>query len=216
MLASLCLSYSVLLGSPLPVWSYIIIEAVYLIYIIIYASITCALKVNMYVSYGLTCSILYWMVIIITSANHKQGFPICGNCTNIENVHINTGFTCHFEDERQVENKFGERDDEYAHCVPKDYIINGSFKSHCLDTGPNLDLPITGEVKNYCCFWSPNWGCSALIGRHLFDKSSDYCDTCRGSCSELKYSDDEKSGGSNKVAEYGYIMPLLICELWIW
>ncbi|XP_039488154.1 uncharacterized protein LOC120449632 [Drosophila santomea] len=130
-------------------------------------------------------------------ANHKQGFPICGNCTNIKNVHINTGFTCHFEDERQVENKFGERDDEYAHCVPKDYIING-------------------EVKNYCCFWSPNWGCSALIGRHLFDKSSDYCDTCRGSCSELKYTDDEKSGGSNKVAEYGYIMPLLFCELWIW
>ncbi|EDV52437.1 uncharacterized protein Dere_GG13357 [Drosophila erecta] len=130
-------------------------------------------------------------------ADHKQRFPICGNCENIKNVHINTGFTCHFEDERQVENKFGQTDDEYAHCVPKDYIIHG-------------------EVENYCCFWSPTSGCSALIGRNLFDKSSDYCDTCRGSCSKWKHSDDEKSGVNNEIPEYGYILALLFCELWIW
>ncbi|XP_002043642.2 uncharacterized protein LOC6619427 [Drosophila sechellia] len=129
------------------------------------------------------------------TADHNQGFPICGNCTNIKNVHKNTGFTCHFEDERQVENKFGETDDKYVHCVPKDYVING-------------------EVKNYCCFWSPKSGCSAVIGRLLFDKSSDYCDTCRASCSGLKYSDD--SVGSNKIPEYGFIIAMLISELWIW
>ncbi|KQS44278.1 uncharacterized protein LOC26526893 [Drosophila erecta] len=64
MLASLCLSYSLLLWSPLPIWSYIIIEAVYLISIIIYTSVTCALKTNTYVSFGLTYSILYWIIII--------------------------------------------------------------------------------------------------------------------------------------------------------
>lgn len=79
----------------------------------------CKPKLN----FDLSFEFLFW------PADHSQGFPICGNCTNIKNVHISTGFTCHFEDERQVENKFGETDDKYAPCVPKDYVINGSFKS---------------------------------------------------------------------------------------
>ncbi|XP_032573574.1 uncharacterized protein LOC116800941 [Drosophila sechellia] len=80
MLASLCLSYSVLVGSLLPIWSYIIIEASYLIFIIIYASITCALKINTYVNYGQTYSILYWILIIFICVITTYFFWIVISC----------------------------------------------------------------------------------------------------------------------------------------
>ncbi|XP_041563955.1 uncharacterized protein LOC121467072 [Drosophila elegans] len=66
LLASMCLSYSVLVGSLIPIWVYIIIEVIYLIYVIIYASVSCALKTNTYANLGLNYCITYWSLIVLT------------------------------------------------------------------------------------------------------------------------------------------------------
>ncbi|XP_037718839.1 uncharacterized protein LOC119552944 isoform X5 [Drosophila subpulchrella] len=55
LVAAMCLSYSLLVQRALiSILIYIIIEAVYLIYVIIYTSVSCALGTNTYANYSLT------------------------------------------------------------------------------------------------------------------------------------------------------------------
>ncbi|XP_070071808.1 uncharacterized protein [Drosophila takahashii] len=66
LVASLCLSYSVLMHRALvAILIYLIIETVYLIYAIIYASVSSALKTNTYSNYGLTYSIVFWSFVVL-------------------------------------------------------------------------------------------------------------------------------------------------------
>nr|XP_044251807.1 uncharacterized protein LOC108060778 [Drosophila takahashii] len=124
---------------------------------------------------------------------HKD-FPVCGNCKKIKNVQNNTGFSCHFKDEKAVEHMFEETANKYPACVPKNFLINR-------------------QVLYYCCFWSPELGCSALIGRKLYDRSRDYCDICIPVCAGLKY--DDIPEGTNKILEYSYLIALAFINLWI-
>ncbi|XP_020815972.1 uncharacterized protein LOC110190015 [Drosophila serrata] len=63
-ISSLCLSCSVLTTNLIPIFLYSLIEASYMIYAIIYASVSYALKTNVYANLGLEYEILFWIYII--------------------------------------------------------------------------------------------------------------------------------------------------------
>ncbi|XP_037718838.1 uncharacterized protein LOC119552944 isoform X4 [Drosophila subpulchrella] len=66
LVAAMCLSYSLLVQRALiSILIYIIIEAVYLIYVIIYTSVSCALGTNTYANYSLTYSIVLWIFVVL-------------------------------------------------------------------------------------------------------------------------------------------------------
>ncbi|XP_037718833.1 uncharacterized protein LOC119552944 isoform X1 [Drosophila subpulchrella] len=123
---------------------------------------------------------------------HLQ-FPICKNCSHIINVHGTPGFFCDYQDWGVVENSSGAKQN-HSECVPKKFMVNR-------------------HIENYCCFWSPEVGCSMLIGRQIFDKNIESCEACSLSCAGLKSNLD--SNGSNKISEYGYLIPLSLLGLCI-
>ncbi|XP_017034266.1 uncharacterized protein [Drosophila kikkawai] len=65
LIASMCLSYSVLKTAINPILVYAIIEACYLIYALIYGSVSCALKTNIYAKLNLTNGILFWIYVVL-------------------------------------------------------------------------------------------------------------------------------------------------------
>ncbi|XP_037718836.1 uncharacterized protein LOC119552944 isoform X3 [Drosophila subpulchrella] len=65
LVAAMCLSYSLLVRALISILIYIIIEAVYLIYVIIYTSVSCALGTNTYANYSLTYSIVLWIFVVL-------------------------------------------------------------------------------------------------------------------------------------------------------
>ncbi|XP_044313702.1 uncharacterized protein LOC123037403 [Drosophila rhopaloa] len=67
LLASMCLSYSMLVESALlSILVYLIIEIIYLMYVIIYASVSCALRTNTYANQGLGYCITFWVLVVLT------------------------------------------------------------------------------------------------------------------------------------------------------
>ncbi|KAH8240046.1 hypothetical protein KR032_010550, partial [Drosophila birchii] len=64
LLASLCLSFSVLRLAVIPILIYALLEACYLIYALVYASVSYALKLNVYANLGTTYGILFWTYIV--------------------------------------------------------------------------------------------------------------------------------------------------------
>ncbi|XP_050741769.1 uncharacterized protein LOC108028490 isoform X2 [Drosophila biarmipes] len=65
LVAAMFLSYSILVRrSLIPILTYIIIETFYLMYVIIYASVSCALGTNTIANYGPTFSILFWIFVV--------------------------------------------------------------------------------------------------------------------------------------------------------
>nr|XP_036670516.1 uncharacterized protein LOC108005524 isoform X2 [Drosophila suzukii] len=65
LVAAMCLSYSVLVRALISILIYIIIEAAYVIYVIIYTSVSCALGTNTYANYSLTYSIVLWIFVVL-------------------------------------------------------------------------------------------------------------------------------------------------------
>ncbi|XP_016977704.1 uncharacterized protein LOC108043487 [Drosophila rhopaloa] len=120
-------------------------------------------------------------------AHAELPFPICGNCSKIRDFQGNTGFACHYEDDQKVVQKFGTPTNNFPDCLPETYML-------------------TGDINYLCCFWSPELGCTALIGRQLHDTNHDYCDTCKHNCTGVKNAD---SAGNNKIPGYGYLISLV-------
>ncbi|XP_017059959.1 uncharacterized protein LOC108100514 [Drosophila ficusphila] len=118
-----------------------------------------------------------------------KSFPVCGNCSHINNFHINPGFICHYEDEKAISRNYELDENLYAKCVPNSYVV-------------------TRAIDKFCCFWSPELGCSVLIGRRLYDKKLDYCAICKRYCtgsSEYVF----VKAGSIQILGYGFLFPLM-------
>ncbi|XP_017059957.1 uncharacterized protein LOC108100513 [Drosophila ficusphila] len=91
----------------------------------------------------------------------------CGNCSGLKtNNDRVTGFYCHPDDKVAVTRKYFKNESAFPECVPKIYDI-------------------THAIKNYCCFWSPNLGCSILVN----EKSENLkvgCSQCDHHCYNKK------------------------------
>ncbi|XP_043063632.1 uncharacterized protein LOC122319883 [Drosophila ficusphila] len=67
LVAAMCLSYSVLVQRGCtPILVYIVTETLYLIYVIIYASVSCAQGINIYANHSLPYCISYWVFVFLT------------------------------------------------------------------------------------------------------------------------------------------------------
>ncbi|XP_016990999.2 uncharacterized protein LOC108052947 [Drosophila rhopaloa] len=121
-------------------------------------------------------------------AHVLMSFPVCGNCSKIRNFQRNSGFFCHYEDEKAVTQRFGTPTNQFPDCLPSSYMV-------------------TSKISKYCCFWSAELGCSALIGRQLYDKKNDYCGTCKRHCIGLKH-EDLGMDGNNRISGYRYLIAL--------
>ncbi|XP_037718842.1 uncharacterized protein LOC119552945 isoform X3 [Drosophila subpulchrella] len=124
-------------------------------------------------------------------------FPMCANCSDIKNFRTNVGFTCHFDDDLAIEENFKKLENKHPECVPNEFTV-------------------TRDINQYCCFWSPKLGCSALIGRQHYDKMQTFCTTCGRYCSGTKHNFDVDTSGNKKVSPYGYLNALVLSVLWRW
>ncbi|KQS44277.1 uncharacterized protein LOC26526398 [Drosophila erecta] len=132
-----------------------------------------------------------------SSADHEIAFPICANCTSENTIRTSTDFYCHYEDDLSVEEGVGELRNRYADCLPDQFAI-------------------TRKIQRFCCFRSPEMGCSVVIGRKFYDSKIYSCKTCKQFCSGVKktYIDDP-ADGSNLASAHGSLVLLAVLVLCI-
>ncbi|KRK02327.1 uncharacterized protein LOC26534482 [Drosophila yakuba] len=127
-------------------------------------------------------------------ADHVIAFPVCANCTSEKHFRTTTDFYCHYEDDSSIEERVRESGNMYADCLPDQFIM-------------------TRNIQWYCCFRSPELGCSALIGRKFYDKKIYSCKTCKRFCSGTKQTYVNDPDGSNEVLAYGSLVLLAFLVL---
>ncbi|XP_017071177.1 uncharacterized protein LOC108107892 [Drosophila eugracilis] len=124
-------------------------------------------------------------------------FPVCGNCSRVRNDHAGLGFACHSADES---------------AVSKVWLIDVNKKSEleCLPSAYKLDR----HINHFCCFWSPETGCTEVIGRLYYDKRNLYCQVCKEYCLGSKNFFDDKDG-SYKNSAFGCLIAMALVVLWM-
>ncbi|XP_050741764.1 uncharacterized protein LOC108028486 isoform X2 [Drosophila biarmipes] len=82
-----------------------------------------------------------------------------------------TGYQCHYEDGTAVRTRFGSTEYEYPECVPREYEL-------------------TRDINEYCCFWSPELGCTVLLGGKSQDQFLKTCNRCLEICDHQQVDDN--------------------------
>ncbi|XP_044251704.2 uncharacterized protein [Drosophila takahashii] len=97
----------------------------------------------------------------------------CETCLILANNHGNrTGYQCHYEDDSAVAGKFGSTENEYPKCIPNEYEL-------------------IRDINEYCCFWSPELGCSVLLGIKSNYEYNTACNKCLELCNSPQEDDDD-------------------------
>ncbi|XP_050741763.1 uncharacterized protein LOC108028486 isoform X1 [Drosophila biarmipes] len=98
--------------------------------------------------------------------------PGCESCTMANFKYGNrTGYQCHYEDGTAVRTRFGSTEYEYPECVPREYEL-------------------TRDINEYCCFWSPELGCTVLLGGKSQDQFLKTCNRCLEICDHQQVDDN--------------------------
>nr|XP_017034265.1 uncharacterized protein LOC108083114 isoform X1 [Drosophila kikkawai] len=91
----------------------------------------------------------------------------CGDCSikKFPKKFTSTGHTCHEKDENALEVNSIQTESGYSYpqCVPKMYTV-------------------LRPIKQYCCFWSPELGCSVLLGQKQYETDQLKCTYCLEPC----------------------------------
>uniref|UniRef100_A0A6P4FTT1 Uncharacterized protein LOC108052961 n=1 Tax=Drosophila rhopaloa TaxID=1041015 RepID=A0A6P4FTT1_DRORH len=123
-----------------------------------------------------------WLILLLLSISVQGGPPenkSCIACVMIRNNHgQHTGHQCHRDDEIAVSGNSETFENKYPQCVPDQYEI-------------------TRKINEYCCFWSPELGCSILFDRESFDGPSKACSRCRAYCIAPDDHDDDNGRYTN-------------------
>ncbi|EDV52436.1 uncharacterized protein Dere_GG13359 [Drosophila erecta] len=109
--------------------------------------------------------------------NHSAGHDHydCGCCSQISNNNGNAiGYHCHKDDQDSILKYALERESAFSECVPNGFEVKYS-------------------IKEFCCFWSPNLGCTILVNEKYFvDKA--VCNRCKYYC--------QRTSGSERSSNY--------------
>ncbi|XP_017034267.1 uncharacterized protein [Drosophila kikkawai] len=88
----------------------------------------------------------------------------CGDCSAKEfpKKFTTTGYSCDAKDNNAIESST-EAESGYPQCVPKSYAV-------------------VVPVHQYCCFWSPELGCTILVGQKQYVTDQLKCTNCLEPC----------------------------------
>ncbi|XP_037718841.1 uncharacterized protein LOC119552945 isoform X2 [Drosophila subpulchrella] len=126
----------------------------------------------------------------------KTKIPGCEACSMTYINHGNrTGYQCHYVDGTAVRTRFGSTEYEYPECVPKQYEL-------------------TRDIKEYCCFWSPELGCTSLFGDTSPDGFLKSCNRCRDLC-DYQQADDNYDDNSARNPNSEHISIILLAPLFL-
>jgi len=156
------------------------------------------------------CSQL-WLYLIL-SKKATTNIPGCEGCSMTYINHGNrTGYQCHYEDGTAVRTRFGSTEYEYPECVPMQYELTRKSAMGNTSSGKHLDSQILGDIKKYCCFWSPDLGCTALVGDTSPDEISKSCNRCRDLCDYQQVDDiDDDNSARDPNSEHISIILLAL------
>ncbi|XP_016977702.2 uncharacterized protein LOC108043486 [Drosophila rhopaloa] len=106
------------------------------------------------------------ILILLLLYNQTTAMYSCAECSAIEE---NVGFDCHPDDRKFVSVRNSQNESAYPNCVPNRYEI-------------------TSPIQHYCCFWSPELGCSILLGKRqlTYKVACTQCEDCPGRWSGAK------------------------------
>ncbi|EDX00002.1 uncharacterized protein LOC6534870 [Drosophila yakuba] len=87
----------------------------------------------------------------------------CGCCAGISNNNGKViGYHCHSDDQESILRYTFEKESAFTACVPNGFEIKY-------------------PILEYCCFWSPNLGCTILVNeKYINDKV--VCNHCKHFC----------------------------------
>ncbi|EDW49852.1 uncharacterized protein LOC6619426 isoform X1 [Drosophila sechellia] len=122
--------------------------------------------------------------------NHSavQDHYDCGCCSGISNNNGKVvGFHCHKDDQNSILRYASGEESAFAECVP-----------NCFE--------IKYPIEEYCCFWSPNLGCTILVNEKYFS-NKDVCNNCKYFC--------QRTTGDGRSSSYPQKLILLLSLLLI-
>ncbi|XP_017122103.1 uncharacterized protein LOC108142625 [Drosophila elegans] len=145
------------------------------------------------------------LLILLLFSSLVQGLNAlnnsCISCSMIKNNHgQHTGHQCHHADQLAITDNSKMFQNEFPQCVPNEYEINGG-------------------ITEYCCFWSPELGCSVLFAAKLGEDHLKACTRCRAYCFGPNNHDGEdkihKNSGHVRSMDMAVVLLLLTLSIFL-